>query len=373
MKIHVVASGDSLFGIGQRYGMDYRKIARDNEVGLDQELVVGQTIVVVEPAPSKIGVVEMNGYAYPNVTDEVLGKTMPGLTYLSVFSYEARQGGEVVAPPQQAEERVIRQAVAARVMPVMVLSNIGTSGNFEPELAKAILNNPAAIGRLLDNLVRIMHQRGYNGLDVDFEYVPPEDGGAYENFLETAAKRFSSEGFSLSCAIPAKEGKDTTSKFAGAYDYSRIGAIVDLVTLMTYDWGHAGSAPMAVAPLPAVERVIRFASTQMQSSKILMGIPNYGYDWPPKQPGKAIGIVQAVELARKRNQAISYDDTAKAPWFEYYVPGRHEVWFEDARSVQAKLGMAHKYDLAGFSYWNINRFWPQSWLVMDSMYDVAKS
>lgn len=380
MQIHVVQSDDSLFKLGRHYGVDYKIIAKENEIDPGKTLVIGQTIVISEAKPTpKIGVIETNGYAYVNIPDDVLEKTLPHLTYISLFSYEALETGELKPIQAEGESRVLSQAVAARVIPVLVLTNLGKGGNFDPQLASTILSSEASVSKLLDNLVAIMHQKGYNGLDVDFEFVFPSDKTAYESFLGKAATRLHNEGFFISCAIPAKEAPEATSPFAGAYDYATIGNIVDNVTLMTYEWGYASSEPMAVAPIDAVERVSRFAASQMPSSKILMGIPNYGYDWPtpfkPGNIGKTTGIVQAVETARSRSQDIRFDEQAQTPWFQYFENTKQgrEVWFEDARSAKAKLSLAARHNLGGFSYWNINRFWPQSWLVQESMYDVAKS
>ena len=380
MKIHVVENGDSLYSIGVKYGVDYQKIARDNEIGLEDTLVNGQTIVIagVDVKP-RIGAVKVNGYAYAHIGVDVLGNTLPFLTFLSLFSYEALEDGGVtpiIVPA--AEERAIAKAIDAKVKPALVVTNIGANGNFDSKLAHAILNNPKAVDKLIDNLLKAMQTKKYAGLDVDFEYVLPEDRGAYNDFLTKCAEKMRENGFFISCAIPAKEAENTTDKLTGAYDYAAIGGIVDYVTLMTYEWGYAAGEPTAVAPINKVENVIKFAATQIPSSKILMGIPNYGYDWTtptsPGSPGRAIGNVAAVELARKRNQAISFDERSQAPFFEYYDDSgkRHEVWFEDARSVKAKLELGVKYKLAGFSYWTINQFWPQNWLIFDSMYEVIR-
>ena len=380
MQIHVVEKGDSLYSIGKKYGVDYQKIARDNEMRLEDTLVIGQTIVITgADSKPKIGIVEVNGYAFANIADDVLARTLPHLTFLSLFSYEARAGGDmvpIIVPA--AEDKVIAKAIDADVMPALVTTNIGTSGNFEPDLAHAILNDPGAADKLIDNLLKAMHAKKYEGLDVDFEYVLPKDRQAYNDFLAKCAEKMHENGFFISCAIPAKDAENTTDSLTGAYDYAAIGAIVDYVTLMTYEWGYAAGQPMAVAPIRNVENVVKFAATQMPSIKILMGVPNYGYDWPtpvtPSTPGKAIGNTTAVELARRHNQAISFDEEAQTPFFEYYNESgkRHEVWFEDARSAKAKLELAAKHNLAGFSYWTVNRFWPQNWLILDSMYDVAK-
>ncbi|MCL2617111.1 MAG: glycosyl hydrolase family 18 protein, partial [Defluviitaleaceae bacterium] len=282
MQIHVVKQGDSLYSIGKMYGVNYEKIARENEIGLEQTLVIGQTIVITGVgAKPKVGVVEVNGYAFANISDEVLAKTLPHLTYLSIFSYEAKADGEVtpiIVP--RSEERIIEKAIAARVMSVLVVTNIGVSGNFEPTLAHTILNSPTAVDTLIDNLLGAMKTKKYAGLDVDFEFVIPEDRLAYTAFLARCAEKMHENGFFLTCAVPAKDADNPKDTFTGAYDYAAIGEIVDAVTLMTYEWGYATGQPMAVAPIGNVERVVEFAATQMPSVKIMVGVPNYGYDWP---------------------------------------------------------------------------------------------
>ena len=380
MVIHVVKEEDSLYSIGKKYGVDYQKIARENEINPEDILVNGQTIVIsgVGDKP-KLGSIKINGYAYANIADDVLDRTLPFLTFLSLFGYEAREDGSLKPIPiPAAEDKIIAKAIAANVRPAMVVTNIGAGGNFDSNLAHSILNNPVAVDNLIDNLLKVMHAKGYAGLDVDFEFVLPQDREAYNSFLAKCAERMHANGFFISCAIPAKEAENTTDKLTGAYDYAKIGGIVDYVTLMTYDWGYATDGAMAVAPIGRVEATVKFAASQMPSEKILMGIPNYGYDWPTpasrENPGRAIGNTAAVDLARKRNQAISFDEESQAPFFVYYDEEgrRREVWFEDARSVMAKLELAAKYSLGGISYWTINKFWPQNWLVVNSMYEITK-
>ena len=69
---------------------------------------------------------------------------------------------------------------------------------------------------------------------------------------------------------------------------------------------------------------------------------------------------------------IQFDTSAQSPWFRYTDEnGRsHEVWFEDARSIQAKLALISEYGLSGAGYWNMMRPFPQNWQVLDSMYQI---
>src|SRR5690606_10102289 len=131
-----------------------------------------------------------------------------------------------------------------------------------------------------------------------------------------------------------------------AHDYAAHGTYSDFVVIMTYEWGYSGGPPMAVSPIGPVREVLEYALTEMPGNKILMGQNLYGYDWTlPFVPGgeyaRAISPQQAIALARRMNAAIEYDYTAQAPFFRYIdEQGRtHEVWFEDARSIQAKFDL----------------------------------
>lgn len=136
---------------------------------------------------------------------------------------------------------------------------------------------------------------------------------------------------------------------------------------------------MAVAPLNKVRTVLDYGVTQINPARILMGIPNYGYDWTlpfvaGESRAKSIGNEEAVWLAFHYGAEIQFDELAQSPWFRYWdEQGRqHEVWFEDARSIAAKLGLVEEYGLAGVSYWNLMRpFWA-NWQVLNQMYEVVK-
>ena len=135
---------------------------------------------------------------------------------------------------------------------------------------------------------------------------------------------------------------------------------------------------MAVAPLNNVDRVLTYALTEIPREKILMGIPNYGYDWPlPYERGvtKAVtmGNLEAVRLAQRERSTILFDETAQSPYFYYNDGSRdHVVWFEDARSIAAKLRLAFQKQLRGASYWNIMRAFPQNWAVVNSLVSVVR-
>ncbi|MGB7605853.1 MAG: glycosyl hydrolase family 18 protein [Lutisporaceae bacterium] len=423
MIIHVVKPGESLYSIARFYGASPNKVATENELSDPNRLVIGQTLVITEGTsrhrvqpgqtiyqianqygvsisairaanpqitnialiyPGQIinipirqqkrGTIEVNGYAFPNINVDVLRKTLPYLTYLSIFSYEVNPDGTFKPINDQA---LITAAKAAKVAPLMVITNI-SEGGFSSDLAKTILTNKTIQDKLLNNVIENMKSKGYHGLDVDFEFIYPENREDYNNFLRNAASKLRPLGFTLTTAVAPKTSADQKGLLYEAHDYPVHGALTDHVIPMTYEWGYTYSQPRAVAPINEVRKVINYAVSAIPRKKILMGIPNYGYDWTlPYVKGtaaKSVSNTQAVDIARDRGAVIKYDTVSKSPYFNYYDTNKkqHEVWFEDARSIQAKLELVDEMDLGGVSYWTINRFFPQNWLVLNSMFDIAK-
>ena len=134
---------------------------------------------------------------------------------------------------------------------------------------------------------------------------------------------------------------------------------------------------MAVAPLPNVRTVLDYAVTVIPAEKLFLGVPNYGYDWPlPFQQGvtraQSISNQRAIELAIQHNIAIQFDETAQSPYFHYTDASGvvHEVWFEDARSMAAKLRLIAAYGFRGAGFWNLMRPFSQTWLVSNALYDI---
>jgi spore germination protein len=376
LRIHVVRQGQSIYTIARQYGVSPQSIISDNELENPRQLVVGQTLVIMDtPNTINFGNIEVNGYTFPNIDREVLRKTLPYLTYLSIFSYQVSSDGSLTTIP---DEPLIQAARAARVAPLMVITNIEEGGGFSSDIAHSILNNQQAQDTLVANVIRNLRAKNYYGLDIDFEYIYPYDRESYNNFLRRITSELRPLGYTVTTALAPKTSATQQGLLYQAHDYPVHGALVDHVILMTYEWGYTYGPPMAVAPVNLIRDVLNYAVSAIPREKIFMGIPNYGYDWTlPYTPGtaaKALSNPGAVDLARREGSFIEYDYTAQAPFFNYYddEKRRHEVWFEDARSILAKLTLANEFRVGGISYWTIGRYFPQNWLVLNSVYNIRK-
>lgn len=318
----------------------------------------------------------VNGYAYPSIAPETLEAWLPDLTFVSTFSYGFTEDGQLI---DLQDENITGPAQEAGVESLMVLTPLDSQGMFNNQLAKALLENPAAQEQLIDNLLENIRVKGMFGVDFDFEYVFAENRDQYTALVQKAREQLNAAGYLVTVALAPKTSADQPGLLYQGHDYRGMGQAANLALLMTYEWGYTYGPPMAVAPLNQVRRVIEYGISEIPPDQVLMGIPNYGYDWMlPFVPGESraekLSNDEAAARARQFGAEIQFDQLAQSPYY-YYSDGEgndHVVWFEDARSMQAKLELVSEYGLAGVSYWNIMDFFPSGSEVLREMYQVAR-
>ena len=425
MQIHVVRSGETLFRIAQAYGISSQVITSANQVPDPNRLVVGQTLVIpisgqyhwvqqgeslwmisrrykvsVEeivrinklqnPNNLPVGVrlylpqkpkltVETNAYIDPRSTTarsgEAVDKVGEYLTYLAIFTYAVNRDGSLTPVEDRSS---LEAALKDRVLPLLVLTNF-EKGQFSTEIATTIFTNEALQDRVLNQALQIMAEKGYKGLDFDFEYLGAENRERYVRFLRKAKQLLKTRGYFISAALAPKLSTEQKGLLYEGHDYQAIGQVVDFIFFMTYEWGWSGGSPMAVSPITQMRKVMEYAVSVVPKQKIMLGMPLYGYDWTlPYVPGgkfaKSISPQRALQLALRYGVSIKYDKVSQAPWFRYKDEQgqQHEVWFEDARSVQAKFDLVKELGLRGFYYWVLGNDFPQNWLLIQDNFVVRK-
>lgn len=417
MKIHVIRPGDTLYRLAMSYKVPLARLLEDNQLPDPNRLVVGQAIVIrdpkttytVRPGDTLESIAQASGlsvrallrnnpgssfhegqtlvlsyqeeprkplsvlgYAYPWIDPALLERTLPFVTELSPFTYRFDRQGNLI-PLEDAGLRAAAERLGTAAL--FHLSNLGNEGEgFDRELAHGLLADPSARQTLITQVKQAAQAGGYQGIDLDFENLYPADAPAYARFVEEV--RSGAAPLPVLVALAPKTSEAEASAFAQGHDYHLLGQAADYVLLMAYDWGNPASPPMAVAPLNQVRRVVQYALEHIPAEKIYLGIPNYGYDWTlPFQEGRAarsLSNEEAVVLAADRYAAIRFDQTAQSPWFRYFDPQglEHEVWFEDPRSVRAKIELALEQNLHGVGYWNLDRPFPQNWVVLNALGEI---
>ena len=431
MQIHTVKSGDSIYSIARQYGTTPARIIADNELTDPGRLAVGQSLVILEPTitytvrggdtlngiaerfgvsltqlwrnnpmlggktfiyPGQtlnisfdtppLGEASVNGYVYPFVDRDTLRKTLPYLTYLSIFSYGIRPDGTLI-PPAGGDEEIIALAREYGTVPLMMLTSLTDRGTFSSELATQTILNEDTAQTLAENAVQTIIEKGYGGIDVDFEYIAPEAREAYVRFIGQIRNALpEASDYEIFVSLAPKTSDDMRGLLYEGHDYTGLGEAADRVLAMTYEWGYTYGPPMAVSPIRNVERVLDYTVSRIPSEKVMMGIPNYGYNWTlpyvrGESKAQSLSNVAAVKLAIDKNAAIQYDVESQTPFFTYFDrvngnPVEHQVWFDDARSMDAKLRLMTGKYLYGGSVWNVMNYFPQLWAVMNQLYSLRK-
>ncbi|MCA1032984.1 glycoside hydrolase family 18 protein [Bacillus timonensis] len=374
-----VQPGDSLWSVGQKFNVSYQTLAQVNRIPATTPLTVGQRLYIPQRPKRKA---EFNGYVEPlgeTVSPEIeqsAREAAPYLTYLAPFSFEIQRDGTLKEPLLNNFPAI---ANANDVTLMMVITNL-ENDQFSDELGRIVLTNLDVQNKLLDNIVKTAKKYGFRDIHFDMEYLRPQDKNAYNGFLRKAKQRFKKEGWLLSTALAPKTSADQKGKWYEGHDYKTHGEIVDFVVIMTYEWGYSGGPPRSVSPIGPVREVLEYAISEMPSSKIMMGQNLYGYDWtlPYVEGGKyakAVSPQRAIELAKKYNVPIQYSMKDQAPHFNYKDENgkEHKVWFEDARSIQAKFDLVKELGLRGVSYWKLGLAFPQNWLLITENFQVAKN
>ena len=423
MDIHVVQPGETLELIAEKYSVSATRLIQDNGLMEPGKLVVGQTIVIVYPeqvytvqeGDSLIGIADAhdvtliqllrnnpylsdrafiypgetlvisynnndknittNGYAYPFINRELLRKTLPFLTYLSIFNYRVTAEGYIIGID---DTEIIQIARQYGVAPIMLLSTLAESGSLE--IAFSIFYNQDLVDRLIDNILNILKTNGYYGLNVPFRYINEDTRQVYDNYIKKLTSRLNDEGFpvfiTLTPLIVYDENEITFDKI----NYSGIGQFANGIMVLSYNWGYSFGPPAAVTSVFIATNFLDYAVTMIPPEKIYVGLPIIGYDWQlPYEIGvsraNSISTDSAIALAYEVGATIEYDETSQAPFFRYVdnsfgVPKQHIVWFKDARSINAIVNLVPDYGFQGIGIWNIMNFFPQMWLVINSQYEI---
>lgn len=371
---HIVQPGQTLSAIARLYGMGLRALYRNNYWLLGNPAIQPGQKLVIAYQGEKLGSAFTNGYAYPFISAADLSATLPYMTYMTPFTYGIdSQGGLLPLNDSQ----LLAEAARLGTAPLMHLSTLTEDDTFSSQRAVDILTDAGRQQALIEQVAATIQEKGYRGLDVDFEYIPAAQREAYAAFIRSLRERLSPMGLPVLVALAPKTRADQPGLLYEAHDYALLGAAADYVLLMTYEWGYTYGPPMAVAPLPNVRQVLDYAVTEIPREKIYLGIPNYGYDWPlPFRQGEtkaqSISNQEAVAIAVAQGAEIQFDEMDQSPWFQYTQQGTtHVVWFEDARSMSAKLRLIREYGLHGAGYWNLMRPYPQGWTLLNALYSVA--
>lgn len=234
--IHTVTSGESIFTIAQSYGISQLELLQKNPtLILNPVLYVGQTLAITfrdeENTP-----VHISGYVYPYVSNNVFRRSLPYVSECAIFGYGFNDDGSLIPPYR--DETLIETIYEYSAIPYLLLSSITGEGTFSTERSSLLFNDINLQNTVIDNLIAVMREKGYRGIDIDFEYINQNDTAAFIDFIDNTASKMHENGFSVNVDLAPKTSANQQGILYEAHDYGAIGTIADTVLLMTYEWGY---------------------------------------------------------------------------------------------------------------------------------------
>lgn len=368
MIIYIVKEGDSIDTIAMTFGVSVWTIIEVNQLTYPYPLAIGQSLLIITTPLEEYRSIFANGFAYPFINSDVLDETFPFLSELSVFSYGFSVDGQLI-PPILPIDDLIYRALSYQTVPILTLTPFGPDGTFSNQLIHQVLFDDFIRDTLIQQVYMEVVEKGFGGVNVDFEYILAEDRDSFTEFVRLLTLQIAQIDGEVTVDLAPKTSDEQQGLLYEGKDYKSLGQVANRVFVMTYEWGYTYGPPMAVAPLNKVRQVLDYAVSVISKEKITMGIPNYGYDWAlpfvrGETKARTIGNIEAVQLAVAYNATIQYDSIAQSPYFHYVVDNTtHEVWFEDARSILAKYRLLQSYPIYGFGCWQIMRLFRPMWIL----------
>lgn len=363
---YIVKGGDTLSKLSNEYSLSIETIKRQNNISSLQK---GQRLTFRYQNKNKYNCY-INGYCYQNLSDSTLAKYDSFLSTISPFAYKIKEDGTL------DNFNFSNNIKESKLDKVMVIANIKEKGGFSAEIAHLILSDKIKKSKIIKECFNTIKKEKFKMLNIDFEYVNPEDKNLFIDFIVDMKAKLNEINIPLSVCLAPKTSSFQKGQLYEAHDYQKIGKIADYVILMTYEWGYTYGEPMAVSPIPQVKDVIRYAKTVIPKEKIVMGIPNYGYDWKlPYKKGTAansLSINEANDLAVKEKVEIKHSPAYLTPYFKYKDENDidHIVHFDDACSYKEKIELAIKEEIGGISIWTLSSINVQLTKLIDEYFTI---
>ena len=276
---------------------------------------------------------------------------------ISPFWYQFTGDPAVKPFPNAVSEEVIEYA---HTHDIKIIPTIRDSAGISPT---KIINNSTLRKQHIDYIVNMTVEMNYDGIEIDYETLNYGDRGAFTTFISELGSSLHSENKVLIVCATAKTSEPGDSGSSQSQDWGKLGETCDYVRIMCYGYGLGNSVR---APASWTGDVLKLATSEMSSRKVMLAVPTYGYDLEAGGDAQAVTWTQAMQLAKRYDSALLWDAASETPWFRYTDESgvNHEVWFENSASLQYKVTMAIQYKIGGICIWRLGNDDPNDFNIL---------
>ena len=372
-QLHTVQQGDTLQGIAEMYQISVMQLYRNNPYLSDVEaLYPGQTLVISYDTKRNL---TTNGFAFPYIDKNILIKTLPNLTYLSIFNYRLTEDMEIITYFDDTE--IIRTTKSYGTIPLLLFSVLTIKGEIDYDTAYRVILNEENQNKIIKSLLSIVREKGYYGVNWVLNVLNSDTQSGLQSFMKKLSDSLKAEGLILFITI-----NFTEAIINEKIDYSQFLFYSDDLMFIKLGWSLNTNPPSPVSNINEIRAILDNASLENSADKLIIGMPTIGYDWQlPYTPNRTVAVSinynSVIELAYEVNVSIQFDETSQTPYFNYNqsqigIPVQHIVWFIDVRSINALLQLIIEKNLIGSGIWNIMVYSSQIWMPINTQFNIIK-
>ncbi len=378
-KTYLVKDGDSLSSIADLNGITLWQLIRLNPFLYNRSYIYpGETLVVSYNTEKNV---ITNGFAFCHINRNALIKTLPYLTYLSIFNYRLSKEGDFVT--YGVDEDIIMISKNYDTVPLLTISALSPTGELDLDYVYDLLLDNDKQEKLTIHLLEIIRTKGFSGVNALMTNINVDNQNLYIDALSKLSEAIRAAGYIFILTINpniqvSNSGLTTYEKL----DFESLIKIVDNLIFMQEVWGKNYKPPAPVISVPSMKLFINDVTKMIPPDLLSVWIPLIGYDWYlPYRNQKSYAISLSLDstlvLAAEESAIIRFDKTSQTPYFNYIAsfnssPEKHIVWFVDARSIDAVNNIIDKNKLAGATIWNIMNYNQQLWSIMISRFSIFK-
>lgn len=375
---HVISEGDTIQSIADRYQVSVMQILRNNPYLSEMEFIYpGEPLVISYNTKKSI---TTNGFAYPFIKKETLIKTLPGLTYLSVFNYTVLESGNISTFYDDTD--ILKTAKEYGTIPLLFLTTLTYKGDPNLELTYRVLLDEEYQSRMMDEFISIMKQKGYYGVNLILNNLTKDNQQLYQKLLRRANEKLKAQDLLFFVTVNYSLLKTNGVTVIENIDYLALSQNTQNLTFINLTWSSIDTPPEPVSDMDYIRRLVDFLIDTVPPEKIVIGAPVIGYDWElPYVKGRSsitsLTINSTYSLAYQVGAVIEFDEASQTPFYYYNrfgfeLPRQHIVWFIDARSIDALNKIIIDNNLNGSGVWNIMVYYTQLWTIINAEFDVIK-
>jgi spore germination protein YaaH len=210
--------------------------------------------------------------------------------------------------------------------------------------------------KLINELIAEAIKYNLDGINIDFENIGAEAGIHYIEFIRELSVKCRNNDIVLSI------DNYVPTDYSAYYDTAEQGEVADYVIIMAYDEHHGGSEVSgSVSSLGFVDNAINTVLENVSKERVIIAIPFYTRQWKEVTENgsttvssEAYSMANAENLLKDNGVEPVWDDSTGQFYGEYVKDGAtYKIWMEEEDSIEAKMKLIDKADVAGVAAWKL--------------------